>query len=176
MKKGMVVVCVLIVFCLLTMAATPNFTGTWVRDKAKSDPMGMGGPGGRGGPGGPGGPPQGGAPAADMETIMKVNQQGNTLAVTTVRGDRTSEMKYTLDGKENSNASQRGVFVSKTRWNSNKLVIEGTRKFSGANGEMQINSREEWSLSADGKALTVVATTTGSPMGDRTQKQVYNKK
>jgi hypothetical protein len=177
MKKGIIAVCLVLALCLLAVAATaPNFSGTWIRDKAKSDPMGMGGPGGRGGPGGPGGPPPGGAPPADIEVTVKVNQQGNVFQVTTMRGDRSTEMNYTLDGKENTNPSQRGNFVSKSKWNASTLVIEGVRKFSGQNGEMQINSKEEWSLSADGKVLTVMTTTTGSPMGDRKQKQVYNKK
>jgi len=149
---------------LLALAvAAPNFTGTWVRDKAKSDQM-MG----RGG---------GGGQAPDMEVTLTIKQDANSLEVTTQRGDRPpAETKFTLDGKENTNTPGRGSTVSKSKWNKDTLVIEGTRKFSGPNGDMEMPFKEEYSLSADGKVLTVT-TTSATPQGDqRTSKQVYNKK
>ncbi len=40
--------------------------------------------------------------------------------------------------------------------------------------EFEMKTREERSLSADGKVLTIV-TTRSNPQGDRTSKQVFNK-
>ncbi len=145
---------------LLALAvAAPNFSGTWVRDKAKSDPM-MG---------------RGGGQAPDIEITLTIKQDANNFEVTTQRGERTSEAKYTLDGKENKNTMGRGETISKSKWNGDTLMIEGVRKFSGPNGEMEMQFKEGYALSADGKVLTVTSTMT-SPQGERTFKQVYNKK
>jgi hypothetical protein len=154
-----------IVLLALAMAA-PNFSGTWVRDKAKSDPMGMGRPGGGGG----------GGQAPDVEITLTIKQDANSFEVATQRGERTSEAKYTLDGKENTNATGRGSTVSKSKWNGDVLVLEGVRKFSGPNGDMEMPFKDEYSLSADGKVLTVKSTS-NNPQGEQqTRKQVYNKK
>lgn len=168
MKRNLSLVLLVFGIGLLALAvAAPNFSGTWVRDKAKSDPPGMGRPGGGGG----------GGQAPDVEITLTIKQDANTFEVATQRGDRPPmEAKYTLDGKENSNTTGRGSTVSKSKWSGDKLTIEGVRKFSGPNGEMEMPFKEEYSLSADGKALTVTSTTT-PPQGEpRTSKQVYNKK
>ncbi len=144
-------------FALLALAvAAPDFSGTWVRDKAKSDPM-MGRPGG-------GEPP-------DMEVTMNIKQDANSLEIETQRGERSSKVKYTLDGKENTNPMGRGEVVSKSKWNGDTLVLEGVRKF----GDREMPFKESYTLSADGKVLTVTSTRP-SPDGERTVKQVYNKK
>jgi hypothetical protein len=153
-----------IVLLALAMAA-PNFSGTWVRDKAKSDPMGMGRPGGGGG-----------GQAPDVEVTLTIKQDANSFELATQRGERTSEAKYTLDGKENTNATGRGSTVSKSKWNGDVLMLEGVRKFSGPNGDMEMPFKDEYSLSADGKVLTVKSTS-NNPQGEQqTRKQVYNKK
>src|SRR5438552_1117506 len=82
--------------------AAQNFSGSWMRDNAKSDPApnaqywltrepnsgGAGGGGGRGGGGRGGG--GGAAP------VMTVQQDANSLTVTSPSG---VVQKYTLDGK-----------------------------------------------------------------------------
>lgn len=151
----------LLVFGIALLAiavAAPNFSGMWVRDKAKSDPMRMGGPGGGGQP-------------PDFEVTLTIKQSDNEFEVATQRGERNSEAKYTLDGKENKNAMGRGEAVSKSKWNGDTLVIEGVRQF----GEREMQFKEVYALSADGKVLTVTSTM-NSPQGERTSKQVYNKK
>ncbi|HYK88239.1 MAG TPA: hypothetical protein VE398_05690 [Acidobacteriota bacterium] len=150
------------VIALLALAlAAPNFSGTWVRDKTQSDPM-MGG--------------RGGGQAMDMEVTLTIKQDGNNFEVATQRGERNSEAKYTLDGKENKNSTGRGETISKSRVEGDKLLIEGVRKMTRQSGEtMEMKFSEEYSLSADGKVLTVKSTAT-TPQGERTSKQVYNKK
>jgi hypothetical protein len=140
---------------LLALAvAAPDFSGTWVRDKQKSDPlMGRGGQ------------------APDMEITLTIKQTADSFDVATQRGERSSEAKYTLDGKENKNTMGRGETVSKSKWDGDTLVIEGVRKF----GDMEMQFKEAYALSGDGKVLTVTSTMT-SPQGERTSKQVYSKK
>jgi len=92
-----------------------------------------------------------------------------------MRGEkRDSEQKFTLDGQENKNSSGRGELISKSRWEGEQLIIEGTQKVTSPRGDMEVNLREVYSLSADGKTLTILSTRT-TPQGERTTKQVYNK-
>jgi hypothetical protein len=168
MKRNLYLGLLVFGIALLALAvAAPNFSGAWIRDKAKSDPMGMGRPGGGGG----------GGQAPDVEVTLTIKQDANSFETSTQRGDRPPrETKYTLDGKENTTTTQRGSTVSKSKWNGDVLVIEGVQKFTNQAGDaMEMKFKDEYSLSADGKVLTVTNTSSG-PQGERTSKQVYNKK
>lgn len=163
---------------LVALAADSNtdFSGTWVLDKQKSDPVRLG----RGGPGGPGGPGGGGGQPADIDITLVVKQTDNELSVTrkvNFNGqDRSIDQKFTLDGSQNTNpaAMGRGELKSKTKLKKDKLVIEGTQQVTTPNGDMEIGSVEEYSLSEDGKILTIKSTRS-TPQGERTSKQVFNK-
>src|SRR6185503_17598901 len=132
---------------------------TWVLDKDKSDaPRFPGGGPGAGGPGagGPGGPPR--------DITLTVKQSAGELAISqkTVRDgqDVVSEQKFSLDGKEDTNAMPMGrggqmQFKSKSKWDKDTLVIEGGGTLSTPNGDREIKQKLEYSLSADGKVLTV---------------------
>ena len=155
-----------IALVMTALAAAPNFSGTWVLDREKSDL------GGRRGGGGPQGP-------ADVTLIVKQTDTELTITRKMNMGgeERTSEAKYTLDGKENSNPGfgrGGGDVVSKTKWEKDKLVTTGKRKVNFQGNEFEVETQEVRSLSADGKTMTVETTTT-TPQGDRTGKQVYNK-
>ncbi len=131
----------------------PDFSGTWTLDASKSDaPMGRGGRGG-------------GAPGP-----ITISQDANTL--TQKRGEQT--LVYKLDGSESSNDVQgRGgvqTVKSKAHWEGPKLIIESTREIQG----FALTTKEERSLSADGKELTV-QTTASTPQGDINNKQVFTK-
>lgn len=170
MKRNLYLGLLVFGIALLALAvAAPNFSGTWIRDKAKSDPMGMGRPGGGGG---------GGGQAPDVEVTLTIKQDANSFETATQRGDRPpTEAKYTLDGKESTNAMGRGgSTVSKAKLSGDTLVIEGVRKFSGPNGDTEMPFKEEYSLSADGKVLTVISTSSNPQGEQQTRKQVYNKK
>jgi len=165
----------------VTTAAEPNFSGTWVRDKDKSDPMGMGmRAGGPGGPGREGSQPR---PRGDAMITLVVKHSGNDLAVerrVSFGGQERPplEQKFTLDGRENSNPTfgrgGQGVLKSKSKLNNGKVVIDGSSTMSTPQGDFDIGTHEEWELSADAKLLTIT-TTRSTPMGDNTSRQVYNK-
>ena len=187
MKRSTVVMTVSVMMLFLAatvLAAGVNFSGTWLRDKDKSDPMMGRGPGGGGGgqrPGGGGGqrPGGGGRGMADAQITLILKQTQNELSLTRkiVAGGEERpaiEQKFTLDGKENTNTSQRGELKSKSKWNKDTLVVEGTQKMTTPNGEFEMEVKDEYSLSADGKVLTV-STTRTTPGGEQTSKQVYIK-
>jgi hypothetical protein len=160
--------------CLAVVGALAgvNFSGTWELDPAKSDAPQTRGGGPGGGPGGGGG--------GQRAATLTIKQTDNEFVVTrtTPRGDM--ESKYTLDGKENSNPMPFGrggqsTMKSKSKWSKDTLVIDGSGTVSTPNGEFDISIKTEYSLSADGKVLTIT-TTRSTPQGDNTSKQVYNKK
>jgi hypothetical protein len=138
-------------------AQAPNFSGTWVRDAAKSDPMG-----GRGGGGG-------GTP---MDVTLSIKQEGNTLTVERTVGENTQTITYKLDGSESKNAGGRGgESTYKSKWEGSKLVTEITRM---GRGGTPTTSTEAMSI-MDG-ALVIETTSAGREGGTQTRKQVYNKK
>ena len=158
--------------------AAQDFSGSWVRDNAKSDPTpnaqywltrdpnsgGAGGGGGRGNAGG------GGAPAA----VTTVQQDANTLTVTSPSG---AVQKYTLDGKPFSKPTDTGVakaMISATA-QGDTLVITTTQPWGGMPGNASLEIKEVWSLSPDGKVLTVT-THRNTPALQNSFKTVYNKK
>ena len=140
--------------------AHPDFAGTWTLDQAKSDPppqRGGGGGGGGGGGRGGGGGGRGGGPV----TIMMMPT-----------GLMIGEVTYKLDGSEQTvQLPGRGgpqPAKVKARWDDSgkKLLIETTREINGAS----VTTKEERSLSADGKEMTVETTN-----GDQKRKTVFTK-
>jgi hypothetical protein len=126
------------IFCLavsaITAAAVPNFTGEWKMNAAKSD--------------------FGNVPAPDIltrsithnepEIEIKTHQKG-------ARGESTTELKYSTDGKPAVNKINGSEAKGTARWDGASLIIESWREIQG----MEIKSREAWSLSEDGKTLTI---------------------
>lgn len=123
--------------------AKPDFSGKWLLDTAKSDPMG-----GRGG---------GGAVPATPATPapMTVKQTATDLTQEVVRGENTMTTVFKLDGTESVNKTQRGESKSTAKFDGAKLVIKTTQE--GPNGATEMTA--SWSLSADGKELTIARTT-----------------
>jgi len=149
----------------MAVASGINISGTWVLDKEKSDQptMGPGGPGGGGGPRGP------------VDITLVIKQADNELQITrkmSRNGQETETgQKFTLDGKDNTNPAGmgRGEFKSKTKIDTDKIVTEGTQKRQTQRGEFEVGIKEEYSLSADGKVLTI-ETTRNAPGGENTRK------
>jgi hypothetical protein len=93
-------------------------------------------------------------------------------------GDGTST--YTLDGKEktvqiDSPMGQQPVVFKGNAEKDGSLKLSQTRTFNGPNGEMTMSTKEQWTLSADGKTLTVKRDTE-SPRGNSSSESVYQKK
>jgi len=137
---------------LVAFAATPpvNFSGMWTLNRAKSDA----------------------SPAdAPKKSAMKINQQAGRIEIwyyiTDGLGDHDWGSNYTLDGKVNHN-SWDGVEVKTSQgWDGSTLVFNVRR---GANSEY----KERWSLSPDGKTLTIKRHTIFSH-SSLTEKFVFDK-
>ncbi len=92
-------------------------------------------------------------------------------------GDNTST--YSLDGKEitiqvESPMGQQPVVFKGKAEKDGSLKLSQTRTFSGPNGEMTMSTKEHWSISADGKTLTVKRESE-SPKGNNSTELVYYK-
>lgn len=91
-------------------------------------------------------------------------------------GDGTT--KYTLDGKETT-VDQPGPNGSipvkfKAKFDSGKLRLNQTRTLNTPGGEFTLTTKEEWSLSEDGKTLTVKRTQ-DTPRGSTSSTMVFAK-
>ena len=113
---------------------------------------------------------------------LTVKQEDNSLTVDRVRQNRqgeevTTNEKYTLDGKECKNMGSRDrETFSVVNWTEDKkgLSIKSTRSVERQGETFEIKTDEGWSLSEDGKTLTIDYTST-SPRGERKATFVYDK-
>jgi hypothetical protein len=137
-------------------SAHPDFSGTWVLDAAKSQ-----------------------APMLPQSAQVVVSQSDKLLSiehtVTNAAGTRVNKLAYHIDGtpSKNSATGPEGTsidFNSNTEWSGRTLVITTTADFNG--GFKQV---ERWTLSGDGKQLTVVGDIAVSGQ-TATAKMHYDKK
>ena len=88
-------------------------------------------------------------------------------------------MTYSLDGKETSAPSPGGqaggVATVKAEMSGANLKLTTNRSFEGPMGEVKIKNEENWSLSADGKTLTVKREQS-TPRGNMSSELVFVKK
>lgn len=94
-------------------------------------------------------------------------------------GGGDSSVSYTLDGKETTVQQQgpMGAIPVKltAKTDGGKLALSSTRTFTGPNGEVSTTTKDAWTLSDDGKMLTVEREQT-SPRGSNTSTLVFVKK
>ena len=116
--------------------AAPNLTGEWKLNPSRSN--------------------YGPIPAPQL-MIRKVRHEDPSLGITTTQkgaqGEVTTELHYTTDGKPAVNQVAGGEATGAAQWQGDRLVIESTREVQGN----QMRTRETWSLSDDGKVLTIAA-------------------
>ena len=146
-------------FLINAQSGKVNFSGTWVMNAEKSTQ-----------PEGGGGMRMGGGnfvakQEANLLTVdrTRTNQNGETV---------TTTMKYTLDGKESINTSQRGDSKSVATWSSDGKTLNITTSRTTQYGEMK--TTEKWTLT-DEKTISIVTTFTTQD-GDRTATMIYDKK
>ena len=159
-------------------AAAPNFAGTWVLDKGKSEL-----------------PPQ--QAQALKSLTWTITQDGTQITVTPKaemeeaaaaggagggggaggRGGRGGMMgggnqprTFKLDGSETVTENQRGKSSTKAKLSDSGLEINTVSSF----GDNSITSQEHWTLADGGKTLKV-HTSTETPQGKREQNRVFTK-
>lgn len=133
----------------LPLFAEPNFSGNWMLNIAKSQ--------------------FGQFPAPEVMT-RSVQMQATQIMMSTfqkgVQGEVTTALRYTLDGKPSTNDASTGT----ARWDGDTLIIESFRVAQGT----KLAQRDIWTLSQDGKTLTVQSHIT-LPNGEFHVKQVFEK-
>jgi hypothetical protein len=130
-------------------AAGRDLSGVWKLDRAKSD--------------------YGKFPAPLSLTRKIVHNDPKLILATTQtgpKGDVTSSLVYSTDGRESVNGESKGT----AQWIGDKLMIESSREFQGTT----LKQKEIWTLSADGKTL-IVDSHVSIPNGEFDVKQVFDK-
>ena len=89
-------------------------------------------------------------------------------------GGGSQTFKFDASGKETSQEARRGTTKLSMSKSDGKVVLNQVRSFEGPMGEMEIKTVEKWSLSEDGKKLTVVSVTE-TPRGTREATLVFVK-
>ena len=85
-------------------------------------------------------------------------------------GEMEFDASYTTDGKECSNDVFGNPVKSILKWDGDTLLIDAKGKF----GDNDFTSKDKWTLSDDGKTLTIVRLFKSS-MGEGEQKLVFEK-
>lgn len=163
--KKLMSLAVLAFFVAFALAG-PNFGGSWVFNKGKSDI-----------PQGPGGGRFGGGTPRSLEIVH--NGEGIQITRTLEGQDgqtRQVVMNYSSDGKEVENTmGQGGSFKVKSKWDGAALVSSYSISRETPQGSFTIETIEKLSLSEDGKSLTI-ETTRKSQRGEFVTKHVFDKK
>jgi hypothetical protein len=142
----------------------PDFSGTWMLDKSKSE----------------------GLPPQIQDQTLTVTQKGDKLdiqaKVTTDKGEDTISDSYAVDGKEvtftpKGPGGLTGTGKRTTRWSADGKSLEAKEDatFDVQGNSVSVQSTRNWSLSPDGKTLTIIQTIK-SPEGEQQVKRVFNKK
>jgi len=152
---------------LVSAEGKVNFSGTWILDKSKSDVSQFIGVG------------EDAEKTQNAGMTMVVDQQGASLRVTRIlktQGDERKEIHtYKIDGNETTNTGFRGeTVVARAFWEGDKLVVVSTRTKRVLMKDISAESRGVWSLSPDGKTLTIAAQV-NSPRGEQRVRAVYDK-
>ncbi len=157
MKKHLLLFAATIPVLMLTAvpvsAATPNLSGEWKLNMAKSD--------------------YGKFPVPESVT-RKIEHNGSKLVLTTTQkgaqGEVTSKLVYTTDGKESVNEVAGEQSKGTAQWIGDVLIIESSREFQG----VTLKQKEVWMVSPDNRTLTIDSHVT-IPNGDFNVKQVFEK-
>jgi hypothetical protein len=182
---GGALACALLVNALAAPAAPANFAGTWALNKSKSADL----------------PPQ----WSNLESLtLTVTQDAQQVAVTSemkmspdanaggggggMGGGRGRGMggfppgttTYKLDGTETTaeaTGGRGGTSTMKAEWKDGGKTLELKRvsKFNFQGNDVTATTTEDWSLSADGKTLTIKRSSE-SPRGSQTSTLVFDKK
>jgi hypothetical protein len=154
---------------LVSAEGKVNFSGTWILDKSKSDVSQFIGVG------------EDTEKAQNANMTMVVEQEGASLRVTRImktQGDERERKEihtYKIDGNETTNTGFRGeTVVARAFWEGNKLVVVSTRTKRALMKNISAESRGIWSLSPDGKTLTITAQV-NSPRGEQRVRAVFDK-
>lgn len=165
MKNKTITICIAALFLIFSgaaFAASPDYSGSWTLDKAKSEGL----------------PP-------GMDQTMTVKQTGDKISIEikiiTDKGEQVSSVSYTLDGKEREISPKMSNDLVAKGKQSAKLTADGNIEIQETvsvdlpDGAQTIQKTTKWSLSADGKTLKIDSVQQ-TPNGNREVKRTFIKK
>ena len=150
------------------MFAEPDFSGAWVRDGAKSDVVpntmywltrGVDAGGGRG---------------RNSQSVIEVQQGAGRMQVADpARPPRT----LLLDGKPHAVPTDTGIQMATVvaTQQADSLIVSTRQPFGGMPGNATLTITETWSLSPDGKVLTI-KTERELPALRQSFSEIYNRR
>ncbi len=157
MKKAILMLVIVLGLSAIVMAGV-DFSGTWALNAEKSDAARGGGGGGA----------RGGGGASDMT----IKQTGNEMVITRTMGGNAMETKYIMDGADHTITNQMGDTKYKAVLSGSAVSITGTQPGRGGETPLKVS----YTLSEDGKTLTVATARVGQDGTETVRKQVYDKK
>ena len=110
--------------------------------------------------------------------IRQTDGEVQTMRQFTIDGEeRSVAQKFLLDGSQCINVSSngQGEFVSRSRWNDNKLINSGAQTTIIGDRSAEMSVEEEYSISKDGTKLTI-ETSIVTPRGVTRLKHAFKKK
>jgi len=160
LRKSAVYLSVILLVSSIVYAATPDFSGKWVMNKAKSEF--------RMGPDGP-----------TPNVTLSVQQAADSIKVSQTFSGENGEFNQEFDLKINGQVQEIQGFGNQpakasAKWEASALLFDFTQEFQGGDASGTFKANERWELSADGKTLTIVTKLTG-PMGEMNSKRVMEK-
>ena len=154
MHRKASLVCFAAVAFAASLAAKPNFSGTWTLNVSKSDFGMLPGPTSR----------------TDViehnDPVLK-----DTVKQETQQGPQNVTLNYTTDGKEATNEQGPMTVKSNLSWDGDNLVVDSKTSLQGND----VTIKQVWTLSADGKTLTINAHLAAAALGETDQKFVFEK-
>jgi hypothetical protein len=166
--KRKVAICVAVALVLTTslvvvVAAKANFSGMWALDKSRSEGL----------------PP-------GMDQVMTVVQTDDKISIetklTTAEGEQSFPDSYALNGKETdftphgpNGLTGKGKRTSRWSADGNGLDISEQATFETPDGDVAVEATRKWTMSADGKTLTIEMKVK-DPSGTRESKRTFVKK
>ena len=105
-------------------------------------------------------------------TRLVIKQTAGDVTIESTLANGAQTAVYKLDGSESINKLGMGDATSKATWDGANLVLNSALALTTPQGDMQITSKEVYSVT--GSVLTVT-TTRVTPRGETTRKLVFNK-
>jgi hypothetical protein len=151
-RVGRIVLPLIVAGALAQGQSKPNLNGVWKMDPARSDFS---------------------AGPVSESRLDKISLDGVNLKDTITqklrhRDESTYDMIYTIDGKECTNHVNGNLVKATVRWEGAELVID-SKVFALRHADIE----DRWSLSADGKTITLRRHMTGAVTAD--QKVVFDR-
>jgi hypothetical protein len=149
-RPARLALCFMLIASIGLAAEKVNFSGTWKENMEKSTKSNL------------------------TSYVNKIDASDDTITVTTItngpRGERSSERTYVIGKEVTSKMPDGDDVITKANWEGNALVVISTIK----EPDGAVESKETWTVSADGKTLTKQRHAHG-PKSDRDETYILEK-